>query len=270
MPVSGILTRFSEESVREALETQAVEGTELWTTWRGGRIYRESDMLRYVTDEPLFFANGVVGVRLDPEEADRRIEETAAFFQTEGVPWGFGVSPLSRPSDVEEILVRHGFHVEEELPRMAADMERIPMGEEAPEGVEVLHVEDEGVLATWVDTLARGFGMDEPRRAAMARVSSAAGLEPDGPWVRFLGLLEGRPVATSGVFLAGGLAGIINVATVSEARRRGMGTALTLAALGCGFDLGYRVAVLGTSEMGRGIYERMGFRDVSWTRLYVR
>jgi ribosomal protein S18 acetylase RimI-like enzyme len=77
-------------------------------------------------------------------------------------------------------------------------------------------------------------------------------------------------VATSGVFLAGGLASIINVTTVSEARRRGIGTAMTLAALRCGFDKGYRVAVLGTTEMGRRIYERMGFRHVSTTRFFVR
>jgi ribosomal protein S18 acetylase RimI-like enzyme len=267
--VSGILERLSEEGVREALEAQAVEGTELWTVWRGGRVYRDPDMLRYVTDEPLFFANGVTCVRLDSGEADRRIEETAAFFEAEGVPWGFGVSPLSRPSDLEEILVRHGFHLEEELPRMAAEIDRIPMGEEVPQGVEIRRVEDGVALADWVETLARGFGMDEPRRAAMARAALGGGSEPGGPWVRFLGLLEGRPVATSGVLFAGGLAGIINVATVSDARRRGIGTLMTVAALRCALDRGYRVAVLGTTEMGRGIYERMGFREVSWTRLYV-
>jgi ribosomal protein S18 acetylase RimI-like enzyme len=268
--VSGILERLSEEGVREALKAQAAEGTELWTRWRGGRVYRDSDMLRYVTDEPLFFANGVACARLDPGEADRRIEETAAFFEAEGVPWGFGVSPRSMPADLEEILKLHGFHLEEDLPRLAAEIERIPMGGEVPDGLEIRQVDDEGVLGAWVDTLARGFGMDEPRRAAMARVSSGAGLAPGGPWVRLLGLLEGRPVATSGVFLAGGLAGIINVATVSEARRRGMGTAVTVAALRRGLDRGYRVAVLGTTEMGRRIYERMGFHEVSWTRLYVR
>jgi ribosomal protein S18 acetylase RimI-like enzyme len=265
-----MLKRLSEASVREALESQAAEGTELWTRWRGGRVYREPDMLRYVTDEPLFFANGVACARLDPGSADRRIEETAAFFEAEGVPWGFGVSPLSRPSDLEEILVRHGFRLEEEQPRMAAEIERIPMGITAPEGFEVQRVEDDEVLRDWLDSLARGFGMDEPRREAMARVAVAAGSDPDGPWIRFLGLFEGRPVATSGMFLAGGLASIINVATVSEVRRRGIGTVMTVAALKCAFDMGYRVAVLGTTEMGRRIYERMGFHEVSWTRLYVR
>jgi len=270
LTVSSILERLSEEGVRDALEAAAGEGTELWTRWRGGRVYRDPDMLRYVTDEPLFFANGVTRVRLDPGEADRRIEETAAFFEAEGVPWGFGISPLSRPSDLEEILVRHGFRLEEELPRMAAEIERIPMGGVALEGVDVQRVEDDVGLAEWVETLARGFGMDEPRRAAMARAVLGAGSEPGGPWVRFMGLLGSRPVATSGVLFAGGLAGIINVATVSDARRRGIGTVMTVAALRCALDRGYRVAVLGTTEMGRRIYERMGFREVSWTRLYVR
>jgi GNAT superfamily N-acetyltransferase len=257
--VSPILESLSEEGVREALEAQALEGTELWTRWGGGRLYRDPDMLRYVTDEPLFFANGVVCARLHPDQVDRRIEETAAFFEAEGVSWGFGVSPHSRPADLEAILVRHDFHLEEELPRMAAEIARIPMEGVVPRGFEVRRVEDDTVLSTWVDTLGEGFGMDGPRRAAMARVAAGAGVEPAGPWIRFLGILDGQPVATSGVFLAGGLAGLINVATIPEARRRGIGTVMTLAALQCGFDMGFRVAVLGTTEMGRRIYERMGF-----------
>jgi hypothetical protein len=203
--VSAILESLSEEGVREALEAQALEGTELWTRWRGGRVYRDPDMLRYVTDEPLFFANGVVCARLDPDEADRRIEETAAFFEAEGVSWGFGISPLSRPADLGEILVRHGFHLEEEWPRMAAEIARIPMEGVVPGGFEVRRVEDDTDLSIWVDTLAQGFGMDGPRRAAMARVAAGAGVAREGPWIRFLGVFEGQPWPLRGCSSPGAL-----------------------------------------------------------------
>src|SRR5204863_8658897 len=87
--------------------------------------------------------------------------------------------------------------------------------------------------------------------------------------VRFAGLLEGRPVASSGLMLWGGVAAVYNVATVPEARRRGIGTAMTWAAIDHARGLGYHVALLGTSVGGRGIYERMGFRQVEVIREYL-
>src|SRR5439155_24576429 len=89
-----------------------------------------------------------------------------------------------------------------------------------------------------------------------------------GPWVRFVGFLDGRPVASSGMFAGGGVVGIYNVATLRSMRRRGIGTAMTLAAMRHGRSLGYHVAVLGASDLGRGIYERLGFRDVCRTEIY--
>jgi ribosomal protein S18 acetylase RimI-like enzyme len=71
------------------------------------------------------------------------------------------------------------------------------------------------------------------------------------------------------VIFAAGVAGIINVATVREARGHGIGTAMTVFALGHAQGGGYRVAVLGASDMGVSIYERMGFQRVGWTRVYI-
>jgi GNAT superfamily N-acetyltransferase len=76
-------------------------------------------------------------------------------------------------------------------------------------------------------------------------------------------------VATSGLIIAAGIPCLIGVVTIPEFRRRGIGACMTRAALDHARALGHRMAFLGTSDMGRGIYERMGFRFVCTSLGYV-
>ena len=57
--------------------------------------------------------------------------------------------------------------------------------------------------------------------------------------------------------------------TLPEARRQGIGAALTLAACRDACALGYRVGVLGSSEMGFGVYQKIGFREYCKLSAYV-
>jgi ribosomal protein S18 acetylase RimI-like enzyme len=58
---------------------------------------------------------------------------------------------------------------------------------------------------------------------------------------------------------------VFYVATVEHARRRGLGDALTRTAARAGFEMGAHAAWLGASEMGAGLYRRIGFQDLGST-----
>jgi GNAT superfamily N-acetyltransferase len=58
------------------------------------------------------------------------------------------------------------------------------------------------------------------------------------------------------------------VCTVERVRRRGIGAAVTLAALREARDLGSRTGVLGSSEMGYPVYRRLGFEEYCRIGLY--
>jgi GNAT superfamily N-acetyltransferase len=75
-------------------------------------------------------------------------------------------------------------------------------------------------------------------------------------------------VATASIYLGAGVAGAYFVMTVPEARRRGIGGAITLAALQDARDTGVRYGVLGSSPAGRAVYARLGFREYCRIELY--
>jgi len=78
----------------------------------------------------------------------------------------------------------------------------------------------------------------------------------------FVGRLDGRAVGYSLAIRSEGTSGVYNVATLPEARRRGVGTAVTWAAVEAGWRAGLDCVVLQSSEMAIPMYEAMGFRTI--------
>jgi GNAT superfamily N-acetyltransferase len=115
-------------------------------------------------------------------------------------------------------------------------------------------------IGQWEDflaTTAEGFGM--PRQMVDALYAPAV---LDQPGVRaYVGYVDERPVAVAASYRTRSTIGIYNVATVEEARGHGYGTAATWQLLRDA-DPGWEVAILQASDMGRPVYERMGFQLV--------
>jgi ribosomal protein S18 acetylase RimI-like enzyme len=78
----------------------------------------------------------------------------------------------------------------------------------------------------------------------------------------FVAYVDEAPAACAMTLVSHGVAGVFYVATVGNARRRGLGDALTRIAARAGFALGARAAWLGASEMGADLYRRIGFSDL--------
>jgi GNAT superfamily N-acetyltransferase len=74
--------------------------------------------------------------------------------------------------------------------------------------------------------------------------------------------LNGVKVATALAFDFGTDCGIYNVGTLEHARRRGLGTALTLAQLYDAADRGCQTASLQSTPMAERVYVTVGFRDL--------
>jgi ribosomal protein S18 acetylase RimI-like enzyme len=81
----------------------------------------------------------------------------------------------------------------------------------------------------------------------------------------FVAYRADEPVACAMTLVSHRIAGVFYVATVEHARRRGLGDALTRIAARAGFELGAGAAWLGASEMGAGLYRRIGFQDIGST-----
>jgi GNAT superfamily N-acetyltransferase len=219
-----------------------------------------------IGNSPIDYHNCVVFADLSREEADGEIEASLQRMRAHGVPGSWHVGPSMRPPDVGERLVAHGFEYGGDDIGMAVDLSGLPEGVPVPEGFVIERVRDEEGLAAWVEALGSGFGAGPVEAEWAGEMYRRLGFE--GPWRHYVGQLGGEPVATATSYFGVGVAGIYFVCTVERARRRGIGAAITLAALHRARDLGYSVGVLGSSEMGYPVYRRLGFEEYCRIGLY--
>src|SRR3954447_6769702 len=210
----------------------------------GAEVADTPHLLRIHTPLPTPLTNPALCRDLPNGDAlDALIAETRAYFAARGGPYGWYVTPHTTPPDLGQILTGHGLvhkinsrswrlisrRSPRPRPRRGAPSKRCAAGSPGPRGSGRLRRD-----------MARPPALVGPFVIAL----EALGFGPGRPLRHFLARLDGAPVATATLFTGGGAAGIYNVATLPEARGRGIGAAVSHAALHAARAGGETVGVL--------------------------
>lgn len=172
--------------------------------------------------------NAILQTDLDPDTLDAEIQERIGFFKEKGLPFSWYVWPSSKPRNLGERLLANGLTHASSSPGMVADLSHLP--DEVPYlgDLEIKRAVTEKMMADWLIPIDQAFQLPDFVNDFFIRVYLALGLDENNPTRHFVAYLEGRPIACSTLYLgADQVAGIWNVATTSEARGKGIGTAVT-------------------------------------------
>ena len=234
----------------------------------------------FAADDGLAWVTGalpgatVYRTSLDAANADARIAARLADFDSRRLAVTWWARPDARPADLRARLVGHGFELTDDEAGMAADLEHLVEDLPRPAGLTIEafghddHLPEDGVEA-WLKVAGSSFGW-LPERYDVRRQLYHGDARRPRPWRHAVARLAGRPVAMARVLLASGVAMVHGVATIESARRQGIGSAITVAALAAARDEGYRLGVLQASSMGQGPYRRIGFETVARYGRYER
>jgi GNAT superfamily N-acetyltransferase len=209
-----------------------------------------------LTGIPDAFLNVVFRTDLPADRAGAVVDDALSHFRARRIT---RLSWLTPGADAGRLLVSRGLTFDAGGTGMAADLASVPDGLPAPAGLEIVPVEDRATLQPWVHVMRVGFGTPELAEPDLLDLFAAVMSAPR--MCTYLALMDGRPVATSQLFLAAGVAGIYNVTCLPEARGQGIGAAVTLATLLEARRRGYSMAILQASDLGYPVYRRLGFRD---------
>ena len=131
--------------------------------------------------------------------------------------------------------------------------------------LEIRRVADGPGIEAHRQVVTAGFGSDP----AVAQGTACQDLLDRPECVVYVGYAGGDPVVSGLGWRTGRTVGVYSIATIESARRRGYGAAMTARVMADGVAAGCDVAALQASEMGRPIYERLGFRTVVRYAAYI-
>ncbi len=224
---------------------------------------------------PMF--KGVWATHLADDDVEEAIDKTIGWFRTRNAPfffWWTGAG--SDPANLGERLQARGLldmaeqqkelaagikQTEQSAPCMVADLQQMndAIMEKTPPGFVIEEIADERGLYDFKQVFVDTYEIPDWAGQGWVDATLAVGIGKT-PWRVYVGYLDGEPVATNMLFNGAGVASVYAVATLPSARGKGIGAAITLKPLLTARALGFRQAVLFSTEMGVRVYERIGFK----------
>ena len=213
------------------------------------------------TGSPVAFFNEVLPV--DDDVAADAIVEAAAVADEAGLAW---MLHLREGVDDDLVPTVHASGLEEVEGYPAMVLSTLPEWVPDVLGLRVKRIQDVAGFETFADTAGSNAG----HNAQLVETFLGGGIIEEPDVALLLGLLDGTPVATSISIRSGDLVGVYNVGTAEPARRRGVGWAMTAAAILAGAEAGAITATLQSSPMAQSMYAAHGFRTLLHYRLFRR
>ena len=213
-----------------------------------GEVGEFGDVFAFVTGHPVSLFNGCVV----PEVSTAgQLEEALEWVRGRRVPYRVWIAG-GLVGDLGAVAEDAGLELDP-VPYPNMVLHPAPEPPSPSAGVTVAQVGHDDFVETSVE-----LGMTPELAGAIYSRSFV-----DDPDIRlFVGRLDGTRAGYSIAIRSGDVSGVYNVGVARSARRRGVGTAVTWAAVEAGRAWGCEIAVLQSTEMAFSMYEAMGFRTV--------
>ncbi len=216
----------------------------------------EGEIVAHSLQTPVVLFNHVTNVNVTEDRAEVFLRMIINHFSSIGLPFAcFRVSPLTRPSFVS-LLKRYGFEKESEQSIMVCEGK--PLVNRPNSSVTVNEIGEDGI-DVFNRLMLTSFDMPSEWKGALDKLIV--------DFIRkgtrnYLAYADGRPVGTTSLFSKNKTGCILNVSTLKEYRKRGIGTQLTMCAVSDSFKGGNDLHTLQTDKGGDAerLYLKIGFK----------
>lgn len=198
----------------------------------------------------------------------KAIQHIKKDFQKDRLPFWWWIFPRAQSPNTIALLKAEGFSHVESIPSMLVDLTLLHNEETRDTAVSIIRVRNKKELDLWEEVSFTGFDFPPETKEQFHRFVGTFNLRENAAQKFYLALLNGKPVATSSLFLNDNVGGIYFVTTLAEQRKKGIGLELTYATMRFARLAGARLATLQSSPDGLRVYLQAGFKEYCKVDVY--
>ena len=226
------------------------------------RYTEDEKYYKFSTGIPFFMVNGVIDTKIPPEIAEKTITEIIQSFKEEKLPFHWDIGPLSKPTNLNELLLQRNPIIALSNPGMALNLKELSTERVDYPKITIVKVQDIETFKIWTKVMLNAFELPlDLLLDFYFETLSLVFLSENSLTDAYLAYFNEKPVASSIGFYGSGVLGLYGIATLKEVRGNRIGSAITLAPLHDAKNLGYEIGVLHSTEMGLNLYKRLGFKE---------
>ena len=205
--------------------------------------------------------NMALRTRWPGDGCEKRIDEifSQIALQTDEIDWM--VFPGDSPLDLSQRLEKRGMPAGRGGYWLWADLNAPGVTPSVPAAFHVEQVQDDDRMAAWVRISEEGFGGE---LGCYYDAYARHGYGPNAFSVHYIGYLGNTPVTSGTLLVSGGCASIYDLSTPPDYRRQGFGSFLMHVLMEEIRKRGYQDTWIWSSEMGRSVYQKLGYCDVDF------
>ena len=196
------------------------------------------------------------------------VSEIKKYYEKLNLRFWWWVHPTAQSPETDRILKDAGFRLYAKTTCMAADLQDSLSVDNSSDNIKIISVKNKQDLLVWKNTSFDGFEIPERGREQYERFVLSFDLSAKAPQKLFIACYDGKPVATSMLFVHKNTAGIYYVSTLPDYRNKGCGLKITQAAMQEAKDTGFKDVILQATPMGLPVYKKTGFREYCQAQIY--
>ncbi len=211
----------------------------------------------------ILFCQRAARVRVEESDAGRLIDDAVRFFAGKDFDCTFTLSPLDRPANFAEHLLRRGFVESTLSSAMVYDAGAPPAAVQAGATLTLAGPDD---YDAWAEVMCRSFEQpsqkgDFGRRVLMTPADH-----------RYLARVDGKAVGSTLLLSQEGMGYLDFVGVLREYRRRGVASAMVTRAVADSIGMGNRWTSLetATGSSAERLYESLGFRTAYHRSRFIK
>lgn len=220
----------------------------------------------FVTGAKSPFLNVLFDIRQDRTKSDELIKLADSFFASQDVlSWGWFIIPASHDND----LLQSGFELIEEAPAMYFDLAN-PLPLIDSDSITIKEAKNIDTLQDWDQIINDGFQAEEGDNSFF-KLNADLLNEGEKKLKHFIGYYKNEAATAGTLFLSDEKTIMIhNVATKTNFKKKGLGTALTLYMMEIAKKAEFQHCYLDSSEEAFNLYKRLGFKVYATTLIYKK